>query len=77
MPERTQLSHHRAHSSFTATRYLFARRLPAVSRGTIQRLIEEGHTQVKWPKSKTDSTSRAGEEVRVHWPEPRAAKAQT
>jgi len=76
MPERTQL--------VIIERTLPSQRLdtylrgvfPAVSRGTIQRLIEEGHIQVNGRKVKPTHTPRAGEEVRVHWPEPRAAKAQ-
>lgn len=49
---------------------------PAVSRGAIQRLIEQGHIQVDGRKVKPTHTPRAGEEVRVHWPEPRSAEAQ-
>src|SRR5438270_4771408 len=49
---------------------------PAVSRGAIQRLIEEGHIQVNGHKVKPTHTPRAGEEVRVHWPVARAAEAQ-
>jgi 23S rRNA pseudouridine1911/1915/1917 synthase len=50
-------------------------RLPAVSRGAIQRLIEEGHILVNGRTVKPTHRPRAGEEVRVHWPEARAAEA--
>src|ERR1041385_8010284 len=75
MPERTQV--------VLIERTLPSQRLdtylrgvfPAVSRGTIQRLIEEGHIQVNGRKVKPTHKPRAGEEVRVHWPEARAAEA--
>jgi 23S rRNA pseudouridine1911/1915/1917 synthase len=51
-------------------------RYPAVSRGTIQRLIEEGEIRVNGNKVKPTHTPRAGEEVHVHWPEARPAEAQ-
>src|SRR5512140_3821686 len=50
-------------------------RYPAVSRGAIQRLMEEGHILVNGRKVKPTHTPRAGEEVRVHWPEARPAEA--
>src|SRR6267142_4163918 len=49
---------------------------PAVSRGTIQRLIEEGHIRVNGRTVKPTHTPRAGEKVEVHWPEARPAEAQ-
>jgi 23S rRNA pseudouridine1911/1915/1917 synthase len=55
--------------------YLRAR-FPGVSRGAIQRLIEEGHIRVNGRPVKPTHAPRAGEEVEVHWPEPRAAEAQ-
>ena len=51
-------------------------RFPGVSRGAIQRLIEEGHIRVNSRPVKPTHAPRAGEEVEVHWPEPRAAEAQ-
>ena len=51
-------------------------KFPAVSRGAIQRLIEEGHIQVNGHKVKPTHTPRAGEQVQVHWPEARPAEAQ-
>ena len=44
-------------------------KFPAVSRGAIQRLIEEGHIRVNGRMVKPTHTPRAGEEVKVHWPE--------
>jgi len=51
-------------------------RFPAVSRGAIQRLIEQGHILVDGRTVKPTHAPRAGEEVRVHWPEPRPAEVQ-
>src|SRR5580693_6562727 len=51
-------------------------RFPAVSRGAIQRLIEEGHIRVNGRNIKPTHTPRAGEQVEVHWPEARPAHAQ-
>ncbi len=51
-------------------------RFPAVSRGAIQRLIEEGHIRVNDRTVKPTHTPRAGEQVQVHWPEARPAEAQ-
>jgi 23S rRNA pseudouridine1911/1915/1917 synthase len=49
---------------------------PAVSRGTIQRLIDEGEILVDGQKTKPTHRPRAGEVVTVHWPEPRSAEAR-
>jgi len=51
-------------------------RFPAVSRGAIQRLIEEGHIRVDGRTVKPTHSPRAGEKVEVHWPEARPAEAQ-
>src|SRR4051812_12963698 len=51
-------------------------KFPAVSRGAIQRLIEEGHIRVNGQTVKPTHTPRAGEKVEVHWPEARPAQAQ-
>jgi 23S rRNA pseudouridine1911/1915/1917 synthase len=51
-------------------------KFPAVSRGTIQRLLEEGHILVNGRKVKPTHTPHAGEKVEVHWPEARPAEAQ-
>src|SRR2546423_178401 len=52
------------------------RKFPAVSRGAIQRLIDEGHIRVNGRKVKPTHTPRAREQVEVHWPEARPAQAQ-
>ena len=46
-------------------------KFPAVSRGAIQRLIEEGHIRVNGRTVKPTHTPRAGEQVEVTWPEAR------
>jgi 23S rRNA pseudouridine1911/1915/1917 synthase len=51
-------------------------RFPAMSRGAVQRLIEEGHIRVNGRTVKPTHTPRAGEEVEIHWPEARPAEAQ-
>ncbi len=51
-------------------------KFPAVSRGAIQRLIEQGHIRVNGRTVKPTHTPRAGEQVEVHWPEARPAAAQ-
>ncbi len=49
---------------------------PAVSRGMLQRLIDEGHIKVNDLAIKPTHPPRAGEVVTVHWPEARPAEAQ-
>lgn len=49
---------------------------PMVSRGAIQRLIEEGHIRVDGRTVKPTHHPRAGEQIEVHWPEARPAEAQ-
>ena len=49
---------------------------PVASRGTIQRLIEEGHILVNGQRVKPTHAPRAGEHISVHWPEARTAQAQ-
>jgi len=51
-------------------------KFPAVSRGAIQRLIEQGYIRVNGRTVKPTHTPRAGELVEVRWPEVRAATAQ-
>jgi 23S rRNA pseudouridine1911/1915/1917 synthase len=51
-------------------------RFPMASRGAIQRLIDEGHILVNGHKVKPTHTPRAGEQIQVHWPDPRPAVAQ-
>jgi 23S rRNA pseudouridine1911/1915/1917 synthase len=52
------------------------RQYPAMSRGAVQRLIESGHITVNGAKTKATHTPRAGEVIRVEWPEPKPAVAQ-
>ena len=70
--------------AFTIERSLPAERLdtflrqrfPAVSRGAIQRLIEQGYIRVNGQLTKPTHAPHAGETVQVEWPEARPAKAQ-
>lgn len=50
-------------------------RYPVVSRGTIQKLIEEGHIKVNGQRVKPTHNPRAGETVSVYWPEPKPSHA--
>ena len=52
------------------------RQLPEVSRGTFQRLIDEGRVLVNGAPVKQTHAPRAGEKVVIHFPEPRPAKAE-
>jgi 23S rRNA pseudouridine1911/1915/1917 synthase len=51
-------------------------RFPAVSRGALQRLIEQGHIRVNGETVKPTHSPHAGESVEVCWPDARAAEAQ-
>lgn len=51
-------------------------RLPHLSRGAIQRLIEHGDVRVNGKTVKSTHTPRAGESVEIRFPEPREASAQ-
>jgi 23S rRNA pseudouridine1911/1915/1917 synthase len=51
-------------------------RYPVVSRGAIQRLIEEGHIRINGRKVKPTHHPRAGEVVEVHWPDASPSKVQ-
>jgi 23S rRNA pseudouridine1911/1915/1917 synthase len=51
-------------------------RFPTVSRGAIQRLIEQQHILVNDRPVKPTHTPRAGEVVSIVWPDPKPAKAQ-
>ena len=51
-------------------------KFPAASRGTMQRLIEQGHVHVNGKTIKPTHSPRAGEEIEVVWPDARPAKAQ-
>lgn len=49
---------------------------PAVSRGTIQRLIEQGHIRIDGRTVKSTHHPQAGEQIEVYWPEARPAEAR-
>jgi 23S rRNA pseudouridine1911/1915/1917 synthase len=51
-------------------------KFPAVTRGTLQRLIEEGHIRVNGKAVKATHHPHAGETIEVHWPEAKPAEAQ-
>jgi 23S rRNA pseudouridine1911/1915/1917 synthase len=51
-------------------------RFPVASRGTLQRLIEQGHVRVNGQTVKPTHSPRAGEQVEIHWPDARPAEAQ-
>ena len=51
-------------------------KFPAVSRGAMQRLIEQGHIRVNGKTVKPTHSPRAGEKIEIHFPEPRPAEAQ-
>ena len=69
--------------TFTVEKSLPSRRLdaflrekfPAVSRGAMQRLIEQGHLRVNGKTVKPTHSPRAGEEIEIHWPDARPAGA--
>jgi 23S rRNA pseudouridine1911/1915/1917 synthase len=49
---------------------------PTISRGTFQRLIEEGEIRVNGRPVKATHHPRAGEEIEIHWPKPKPIEAQ-
>jgi len=51
-------------------------KFPAASRGTMRRLIEQGHVRVNGKIIKPTHSPRAGEEIEVVWPDARPAEAQ-
>ena len=51
-------------------------KFPAVSRGAMQRLIEQGHIRVNGKTVKPTHAPRAGEEIEIHFPEPKSAEAR-
>ncbi|MDW8310358.1 MAG: S4 domain-containing protein, partial [Verrucomicrobiales bacterium] len=53
-----------------------ARRFPGISRGAIQRLIQDGCIRVNGHAVKATHTPRAGELVEIEWPEPRPASVE-
>ena len=51
-------------------------KFPAVSRGAMQRLIEQGHIRVNGLTVKPTHSPRAGEKIGIHFPKPKSAEAQ-
>ncbi len=51
-------------------------KLPDVSRGTVQRLMAEGHILVNGKSVKATHHPKAGEVVTISWPEAKVAEAQ-
>ena len=51
-------------------------KFPAASRGALQRLIEQGHIRVNGRTARPTHSPRAGEQIEIHWPEPKSAEAQ-
>jgi len=51
-------------------------KFPTVSRGSLQRLIQQGHIRVNGKTVKPTHRPRAGEQIEVRWPEARPAEAQ-
>jgi 23S rRNA pseudouridine1911/1915/1917 synthase len=49
---------------------------PEVSRGTIQRLLDEGHILVNGQIAKPTHHPKAGETISIHWPEAKLAEAK-
>jgi 23S rRNA pseudouridine1911/1915/1917 synthase len=49
---------------------------PTLSRGSIQRLIDQGAIRVNGQSVKPTHRPRAGEQIAIHWPEPEPAEAQ-
>jgi len=49
---------------------------PTLSRGAIQRLIEQGDVRVNGSPVKATHQPRAGEKIEIHWPAARPATAQ-
>ena len=49
---------------------------PTLSRGAIQRLIQQGDVRVAGKPVKASHLPRAGEKIEIHWPDARPATAQ-
>ena len=76
MAGRTEIisvEHSRPHERFDT---FLRSQFPTVSRGTIQRLIEEGHIFVNGQPVKATHHARAGEKISIHWPDAKPAEAQ-
>ena len=76
MPERSETFTVETSSPGDRLDKFLSARYPVVSRGNIQRLIEEGHIRVNGRAVKPTHPPRLGEEISVFWPEARPAAAQ-
>lgn len=65
----------RSHPSERLDAFL-RRKFPTLSRGAIQRLIEQGHITVNAKPTKATHTPRAGEVIRIEIPEAKPAEAK-
>jgi 23S rRNA pseudouridine1911/1915/1917 synthase len=52
------------------------RKFPAASRVALKRLIEGGRVRVNGRTTKPTHAPRAGEQIEIHWPEPKSANAR-
>src|SRR5438128_12285671 len=52
------------------------RQFPTISRGAIQRLIQQGDVRVAGKPVKASHPPRAGEKIEIHWPDAKPATAQ-
>ncbi len=76
-PQEERTEHITVERSLLKTRLdaFLATEFPAVSRGSFQRLIKEGHVQVDGERVKPTHTPRAGQVIRVHFPPPKTFEA--
>ncbi len=51
-------------------------KFPAASRAALKRLIEDGDVRVDDRTVKATHSPRAGEQIEIHWPQPKPAEAQ-
>lgn len=76
MPSRTEtLTIEHSHPGERLDAFL-PQHFPALSRSAVQRLIEEGYITVNGKTTKPTHTPRAGELVKVEWPEAKPAEAK-
>lgn len=74
-PRKETLTIERSHPGDRLDTFL-RRNFPAISRGSIQRLIEEGHILINGQKTKPTHTPRAGEVVQIEFPDAKPAEAK-
>jgi len=76
MPARTE--HFTVEKSLPAGRLdtFLREKFPVASRVALQRLIEQGHIRVNGRMVKPMHSPHAGEQIEIHWPEAKPARAQ-